>query len=250
MLGSFYKWLMSWTRLFGMLRNYQEIFRFRQDCTPGMAHHKNNIHTYQLIYYRPSSFTFSRICYLEEVFSLLHIFHFAPFFFIVTRDISIQSLIQELIHSLSEDTYLNSEETRLHWKLVGEAGHTGSVTGLNNFSTAGKKISTSWRAKSHFPTGCALFQTQVAHGFSKDQSSSETSHRHYLLINEPLIFSVSCWLPKMLCVGTAAKLDTPVQRWGAGLHEAGASKSCESSFSHHTPHSWVAGCWSGYLPSY
>lgn len=55
-------------------------------------------------------------------------------------DIHTVTFIQELIYSLPEDTYSNLEETRLHWKLMGEAGHTGRVTGLNNFSNAGEKM--------------------------------------------------------------------------------------------------------------
>lgn len=211
MLGSFYKWLMSWTRLFGMLWNYQEIFRFLQDCTTGVVHHKNNICTLrQLIYYRPaSSFSYSMIFYLEEVYSRVHIFYSAPLFFIVTMGIHTVTFIQELSQSSQIQKRLDYAGNwwGKHYTLA-----VLLVWIISALQTR-KCHKTQAGRQSHIAYSlCSVSDCQVAHSFSKDLSSSETSHKHIIhwQMNH-------CQYPvdhlHLLCVGTAAKLDTPVQRW-------------------------------------
>lgn len=163
MLGSFYKWLMSWTRLFGMLWNYQEIFRFLQDCTTGVVHHKNNICTlHQLIYYRSaSSFSCSTIFLQSASYFLLR-----PSIFIVTMGIHTVTFIQEL--SQSSQIQKRLDYTGNWW------GKQNTLAVLLVWITSALRTRRCHKAQvgrqSHIAYSlCSVSDCQVAHSFSKDQ---------------------------------------------------------------------------------
>lgn len=236
-----------------MLRNYQEIFRFLQDCTTHVAHHKNSIHTLlQLIYQRPeSSFSFSRICYLEEVFSLLDIFHSTPLF-------------SHCYHGLHSHFYLRAYlflarrhifKFRRNWQRKLD---TLAVLLVQIISAplARRCHKAPAGRQSHIALQLVLcFRLQVARSFSKDQSSIETSHKvifHWLMNH----CCCQCSLATYTCCVLVLQLNWTSQfrDGGAGLHKVGAGKSWENFSSHHTPIygdiQLVAGCCSRYLPSY